>query len=342
MASFTGPNIVTDGLVFTLDAANIRSYDPNDSNKTWYNSTNTRVVSSLELRASNNTQNDKINFGPNGRSAWQPTTDYEIQIGNNVDTSSVQVGDHMFFTFDGVSGSALIKILSILTPNANQRIFEFEVVETAGTFAGNADVSGIECSFTIYAGVPGANNLLNNSFPTKLKDVTVTDNAFQFNGVSTTLMETTGNNVVGSTAYTKMIWFRLASGAQSGNNNLMSSSSGGHILWVPAGNTLRAAHTDTSFSLLTSSVTCDEERWYHAAVTFNTTDGWVLYQDGKVVDTDATTSVRPGNGSTRIGGYGTSDYTMTGSLSCPIVYDRALTATEVLQNYNALKGRFGL
>ena len=248
----------------------------------------------------------------------------------------------MFITFTGVSGSILIKILGIQPPSSNQRIFEFEVVETAGTFAGNADVSGITCSFTIYAGVPGANNILNNSFPTKLKDVTVSDNAFQFTGAGTSLMETTGNNVVGSTAYTKMIWFRLASGAQSGNNNLMSSSSGGHILWVPTGNTLRAAHTDTSFSLLTSSVTCEEERWYHAAVTFNTTDGWVLYQDGKVVDTDATTSVRPGNGSTRIGGYGTSGNTMTGSLSCPIVYNRALTASEILQNFNALKGRFGL
>ena len=144
-----------------------------------------------------------------------------------------------------------------------------------------------------------------------------------------------------SAAYTKMIWFRLDNGAQSSNNNLMSSPTGGHILWVPTGNTLRAAHTDTSFSLLTSSVTCQEQRWYHAAVTFNTTDGWVLYQDGKVVDTDSTTSARPGDGSTTIGSYGTGN-NITGRLACPMIYNRALTHTEVLQNYNALKGRFGL
>ena len=144
-----------------------------------------------------------------------------------------------------------------------------------------------------------------------------------------------------SAAYTKMIWFNLDSGAQSSNNNLMSGSSGGHILWVPTGNTLRAAHTDTSFSLLTSSVTCEEERWYHAAVTFNTTDGWVLYQDGVVVDTDSTTSARPGDGSTTIGSYGTGN-NITGRLACPMIYNRALTHAEILQNYNALKGRFDL
>ena len=138
-----------------------------------------------------------------------------------------------------------------------------------------------------------------------------------------------------------MIWFRLDNGAQSTNNNLMSSSTGGHILWIPTGNTLRAAHTDTSFSLLTSSVTCEEERWYHAAVTFNTSSGWVLYQDGVVVDTDSTTSVRPGNGGTQIGAYGSSN-SMTGKLSCPMIYSRALTTSEVLQNYNAIKSRFGL
>lgn len=161
------------------------------------------------------------------------------------------------------------------------------------------------------------------------------------------VLDGTGDSVniagtpVGANAYTKMIWFRLDNGAQSGNNNLMSSSAGGNIMWVPTGNTLRAAHTDTSFSLVTSSVTCEEERWYHGVVTFNTTSGWVLYQDGAVVDTDATTSVRPGTGAVDVGTYGGGS-NMTGKLSCPMVYSRALTDAEVLQSYNALKGRFGL
>jgi len=146
---------------------------------------------------------------------------------------------------------------------------------------------------------------------------------------------------VGESAYTKMIWFRLNSGAQSSNNNLISSSTGGHVLWIPTGNTLRAAHTDTSLHLLTSSVTCEEQRWYHAAVTFNTSSGWVLYQDSIVVDTDSTTSVRPGDGGTQIGAYNNGN-SITGKLSCPTIYNRALTSTEILQNFHAMRGRFGL
>ena len=38
---------------------------------------------------------------------------------------------------------------------------------------------------------------------------------------------------------------------------------------------------------------------------------------------------------------GTSDY-LDSSLSMCMIYNRALTATEMLQNYNATKGRFGL
>jgi len=40
-------------------------------------------------------------------------------------------------------------------------------------------------------------------------------------------------------------------------------------------------------------------------------------------------------------GYGGSQY-MSGSISIIQIYNRALSASEVLQNYNATKGRFGL
>jgi hypothetical protein len=37
-----------------------------------------------------------------------------------------------------------------------------------------------------------------------------------------------------------------------------------------------------------------------------------------------------------------NDFNFTGGIACVRVYNRALSATEVLQNYNALKGRFNL
>ena len=41
-------------------------------------------------------------------------------------------------------------------------------------------------------------------------------------------------------------------------------------------------------------------------------------------------------------GFHGSSYYFNGKLSQPQIYNRVLTASEVLQNYNALKGRFGL
>ena len=43
----------------------------------------------------------------------------------------------------------------------------------------------------------------------------------------------------------------------------------------------------------------------------------------------------------RLGNYVASNY-LSGNIANNIIYNRALTASEVLQNYNATKGRFGL
>jgi hypothetical protein len=37
-----------------------------------------------------------------------------------------------------------------------------------------------------------------------------------------------------------------------------------------------------------------------------------------------------------------SNYYFNGSIGLAIIYNRALTAAEILQNYNAVKTRFGL
>jgi hypothetical protein len=43
-----------------------------------------------------------------------------------------------------------------------------------------------------------------------------------------------------------------------------------------------------------------------------------------------------------LNGSANSSYTMDGNISCVHIYNRALTPPEILHNYNALKGRFGL
>ena len=64
-----------------------------------------------------------------------------------------------------------------------------------------------------------------------------------------------------------------------------------------------------------------------------------LYVNGKLVDTG--TENAPTELSLHIGAYA-NQYEFCGNISQTSLYDRALTASEVLQNFIALKGRFGL
>ena len=83
-------------------------------------------------------------------------------------------------------------------------------------------------------------------------------------------------------------------------------------------------------------------QWWCGAVTFNTTTGWVLYLNGEQVDTDANTTTFSSGNTVRIGAYGDASNLFDGDIPVAIIYDRVLSASEVLQNYNATKSRFGL
>jgi hypothetical protein len=44
----------------------------------------------------------------------------------------------------------------------------------------------------------------------------------------------------------------------------------------------------------------------------------------------------------KIGTYQGTNYNLTGRIANVYIYNRTLSSTEILQNYNALKGRYGL
>jgi hypothetical protein len=84
--------------------------------------------------------------------------------------------------------------------------------------------------------------------------------------------------------------------------------------------------------------------WHNICGTWNGSV-MILYIDGGLVagPTSITTMVSTPGQKTFIGGgnLGT-DFPMSGNISQAQIYNRALTATEVLQNYNALKSFYGL
>ena len=86
--------------------------------------------------------------------------------------------------------------------------------------------------------------------------------------------------------------------------------------------------------------------WYNMFVTYNSSSGYILYQNGTSVDTSNTTGSITSftNTDIRIGGSGGAGSTRyyDGKISQTLIYNKTLTAAEVEQSYNALKGRYGL
>ena len=85
-------------------------------------------------------------------------------------------------------------------------------------------------------------------------------------------------------------------------------------------------------------------QWNNVVATF---DGTIkrIYVNGILAATSATLSgtvTQNTTGAAFIGIYGGGGYPFNGRISNTTIYNRALTATEVSQNYNALRGRYGI
>ena len=144
---------------------------------------------------------------------------------------------------------------------------------------------------------------------------------------------------VGITAYTKNIWFYLNSTA---DNNLLSSDTGGHFMYFAGSNKLYCGHSNWgNYGVYPSTTSFSNGVWYNACLTFDTTNGFILYVNG-VQDSTYTAQKTPvsGNGSTRIGSYGAGGNLLNGRVSIAMTYNRVLSSTEVLKNYNSLSSRF--
>lgn len=162
---------------------------------------------------------------------------------------------------------------------------------------------------------------------------------FTFNG--TTQRGTGTGNVIPTNTYTKSVWFYLNGYS---DNNLVSSSTGGHFIFMGAStNKIYCGHANwPAYDAFPSTSTISLSTWYNVTLTFNTTDGMVLYINGVQDATyTANKSARGGDGSTNIATFGGGNL-LNGRISKVYCYNRSLTSSEVLQNFNADKSQFGL
>ena len=80
--------------------------------------------------------------------------------------------------------------------------------------------------------------------------------------------------------------------------------------------------------------------WHYYVGTFDSTTGTKLYKNGSVVGTNSFTGAADNdNVSLQLGG---ASHKLNGKVSVASIYNRALSADEILQNFNAQRGRFGV
>jgi hypothetical protein len=153
---------------------------------------------------------------------------------------------------------------------------------------------------------------------------------------------------------TQEVWVYLSSTADQVfiGSQYGTSSNNSFALWIQSGTFYFGVNTGGTFYTSTSSA-ASTSTWYHLVHTYNATTQY-LYINGVLTTTfnsaaSGNISYDTSNTLLAIGadfngtGYnvGPSVYT-NGKMPVVRIYNIALSAAQVLQNYNATKGRFGL
>ena len=161
--------------------------------------------------------------------------------------------------------------------------------------------------------------------------------AFVLDGSNDYILVNSQANILSKTAYTKIAYIYI-SNFSTANNIISGGFSGQHAFWMSSTDKLHAGHNG-AWNTVVGATSLSLNTWYFAAVTYSDSTGWKLYLNGREDGTSATTTTFTGNQEIVIGAY-SSGNNFTGRISNIQVYNRALTATEIFQNYHATKGRY--
>lgn len=127
----------------------------------------------------------------------------------------------------------------------------------------------------------------------------------------------------------------------SGSGNIISKNmNGGYRFRIENGNLWAYSSGN---SVITSGAPCTNNSWWHCVATFGP-DGIKLYLNGNLVASTATayTPSDVVSNPLLVGCYWPNSETFNGIIDIAKVYNRVLTANEVRQNFNALRGRYGI
>lgn len=159
--------------------------------------------------------------------------------------------------------------------------------------------------------------------------------SIQFDGVDDVVI---GNmsSFPSVTDFTSVTWFRIN---VRNKEQQFFNLKGGMQFYVATNNVLNTS----SYGSLPGTTSIQANTWYMASLTRNSsTSVAISYLNGNVEATGTLPSygtVTQYYGGNYVGG---GAYNLNGYLSIGMFYNRVLTQTEIKQNFNATRGRFGI
>ena len=216
-------------------------------------------------------------------------------------------------------------------------VFNIDAANRASTIPSSATTKAFN---TIDASISGS--FINDTF----YDSSTITPSFAFDG-TTDYIKPNNSSLFQLANFTLSSWVKLSSinSTQYMIDTSNNASFGlGYSYRIKSDNKIRfwAYHANNA---LDTSSTVTTDTWYNIVATYNNTSKvQTIYING-VLDNSNThtqTFVLSTISYLQIGGSQVLNGYLNGNIGCVQIYNRALSASEVLHNYNALKSRFGL
>jgi hypothetical protein len=226
------------------------------------------------------------------------------------------------------------------TSNTTAYYFLYTSVENTDIFLDNIQTEKKQYPTTFVNGTrsttQGLLPVIGNS-TLDLTNVSFDSNAqIVFDGTNDYIETNNTSLISGTNPFTIESITNLTGGAYGAILNNFGPSYGTGLWWATAGLYIQGSvyHTDYSTTML---------GWHHSAVTRDSGGNVKLYRDGVLVNTGTLTASVPTNVNWRIGAdVNGAGEALAGNIPVVKVYNKALTAQEVKQNYQQYKTRFNL
>lgn len=131
--------------------------------------------------------------------------------------------------------------------------------------------------------------------------------------------------------------------ANAGYDKILLGKQGWHLGLMDWGGTHGFQLRDGGPTWYSSTTTYSLNTWYHLVGVYVAGTGLSFYRNGSLIGTSNFATAVPDYGSTLcVGGSGNNNYSNGAYIDTAKVYNRALSATEIAYNFEAVRGRYGI